>query len=339
MRVPPLRSPSFKLKKTGHVVFSPAGRYLAQVTTRVLVWDTVSRTVAAQYKVIKNESHLCFSPAGDVLAVKNTNGEIVFCAPASGTVISSTGGFPYRREGGRPVFSSNGQQLMDGDWNGVLRLISVEDSREIVAKDFGRGYMFGSIDSSVDSRTTVAALNAKSGTTGGSKLLLYLDGQSFDSPIEVRPNDPLLSVEGGWRWIDAMALHPTGKMLALGLSGRTPSEPNLMALVSLDGSLIGCVETPSRQHAIQGLAWSRLGAVCWTVHENTWRTGMTNSDRRALQQEVTHDSIYLYSGSDLRPLAQWAWDGARGVAFSPDGTALAIGSTGRAGAYYAEARA
>jgi Anaphase-promoting complex subunit 4 WD40 domain len=58
---------------------------------RVVVWDTANRSLIAQYNVIKNASHLCFSPNEKVLAVKNTNGEIVFCDPISGKILSATG--------------------------------------------------------------------------------------------------------------------------------------------------------------------------------------------------------------------------------------------------------
>jgi hypothetical protein len=269
------------------------------------------------------------------LAVKNTNGEIVFCDPISGKILSATGKFSNYREGRCPAFTSNGEYLIDGDWNGVLRLIAVAGAMEVEVHDFSSRYMFGPIKAHAASATFVAALNAKSSTRGGSKLLLYREGQPLDQPTQIHPSDPRLSLDGGWRHIDMMALHPSGKSVALGLASRTLDEPSLIALVALDGSSTKCIELASHWHYVHGLAWSQSGIVCFTVHENTWRQGMSSSEWRALRGQNVSQHVHLYSDSSLLPLAEWPWKGARGVAFSPDGSALAISSTDKAGAYYA----
>jgi WD40 repeat protein len=335
MSAPALRSPSFKLRKSSLVSFSASGRLLAQITMRVVIWDTANRSLIAQYNVIKHASHLCFSPNEKVLAVKNTNGEIVFCDPISGKILSATGKFAYYREGRRPAFTSNGEHLIDGDWNGVLRLIAVAGAKEVEVHDFSSGYMFGPIEAHTASATFVAALNAKSSTRGGSKLLLYREGQPLDRPTRIHPSDSRLSLDGGWRRIKMMALHPSGKSVALGLDSRTPDEPDLIALVALDGSSTKCIELESRSHNAYGLAWSQPGIVCFTVHENAWRQGMSSLEYRALKDQNIYEHVHLYSDTSLLPLAEWPWKGARGVAFSPDGSALAIASSGKAGAYYA----
>jgi hypothetical protein len=102
--------------------------------------------------------------------------------------------------------------------------------------------MFGPIEAHTASATFVAALNAKSSTRGGSKLLLYREGQLLNQPTQIFPSDPRLSIDCGWRYIDMMALHPSGKSVALGLDSRTPDEPSLVALVALDGSSTKCIE-------------------------------------------------------------------------------------------------
>ncbi|HEV2606917.1 MAG TPA: hypothetical protein VGT79_02935, partial [Xanthomonadaceae bacterium] len=60
MNAPPIKAPSFKLRKSSVVVFSASGRYLAQIGARVVVWDTCTRKLVSQFKVVSNESHVAF---------------------------------------------------------------------------------------------------------------------------------------------------------------------------------------------------------------------------------------------------------------------------------------
>lgn len=60
------KAPAFALQKAaqGVLVFSPSGGLLAQVTSKVVVWDVEQRAVVARFKAIPNEQHRVFAPDG-----------------------------------------------------------------------------------------------------------------------------------------------------------------------------------------------------------------------------------------------------------------------------------
>ena len=327
--------PSLRLRKSPLVVFSPSGKYLAQVTVRVIVWDLQAQRVASQFKQLSNESYLCFSPDDRVLAVKNTNGELAFCDPLSGALLSRTGRYGGYREGCRPAMSADGTHLIDGDWNGVLRLVDARSATDSESHHFGYGYMFVGIAAHRPTGRFVAALNAKHDTRGGSKLLLYGPGQPLRNPTYVVPTLECHTVEGGWRHIDKLAMHPSGLAVVLALSGRTAEEPNCIAVASIDGSREFSIPLPSRMHFVHGLAWSQGGIICAAIHENIYRQGMASSEWMALCKQNTYTHVHFYEDTSLAQVAVWPWRDAWEVEFEPSGLGLAIGASGGSAAYFA----
>ncbi len=318
---PPPRAPSFKLKKSRFTCVSRSGARVAQITSRIVIWDVVSRNPLLQFKTLKNPSGLAWSQDERVMAVKNTNGELVFYDAQCGVALSATGPFRYYREGGRPAFTGDGL-LLDGDWSGVLRMMDPSSAAEIARKEFGFGYMFGQV--CANSTDAFAVLNAKHDTRGGSRLLHYGVGKSLARPNEIRPPDAHLAVQGGWRHIDAMALNPSGTCIALALSGRTPDEANAIVLLELGTGLFQAIELPSRRHHVKALAWSALGVLCATVHENTWRDGMTSAEFTADRARNVYQHLHFYSTATAARLSVWAWRGVDHLSFSDDGRCLVV---------------
>lgn len=330
--VPPQpRAPSFKLKKSRYTCVSRSGARVAQITSQIVIWDVASRNPMLQIKTLRNRSYLAWSPDERILAVKNTNGELVFHDAQSGVALSATGPFRYRREGGAPAFTADGL-LMDGDWNGVLRVTNPFSAAEISRKEFGFGYMFGQVCTS--STDAFAVLNAKHDQRGGSRLLHYELGKSLAHPNEIRPPDAHLAVQGGWRHIDAMALSPSGTCIALALSGRTPDEPNAIVLLELGTGSFRVVELPSRRHHVTALAWSALGVLCASVHENTWRDGMTSAEFTANRARNVYQHLHFYSTATAALLSLWAWRGVDHLSFSDDGRCLVVSNWDTPGVCY-----
>lgn len=255
------------------------------------------------------------------MAVKNTNGELVFHDAQSGVALSATGAFRDYRAGGRPAFTGD-ELLLDGDWSGVLRTMDPFSASEISRKEFGFGYMFGQVCAS--STDAFAVLNAKHDQRGGSRLLHYELGKSLAHPNEIRPPDAHLAVQGGWRHIDAMALSPSGTCIALALSGRTPDEPNAIVLLELSTGSFRVVELPSRRHHVKALAWSALGVLCASVREYPRWAGMTPAEYAADYERNVYEHLHFYSAATAAPLAVWAWRGVDHLSFSNDGGCLVV---------------
>jgi WD40 repeat protein len=333
---PRIAAPSFKLRKSTTVVFSRSGRYLAQICARVFIWDTIARKIVSQFKVISNEHYVAFSPDEQTLAVKNTNGELVFCDVLSGRVISETGKYTMNRQGSRPAFTADGRHLIDCNWTGVMRLVEVATAKDAAVRDFGSDYMFADVGITSTNRCVVA-LGAKDGTRGGGKLFLFDDPFDINEPVLIPPLAPHQATEGGWRrWIDGIALHPSGDKLALYFTWRTAEEPNSIELISLTSGQSQTILLDSRSHAVEGLAWSESGVVCASVHENLYKQGMAHAVWQKLKASGTHEHLHFYSDTTGDLLARWPWPDAWQVAFSPNGTGFAVGSRDIPGAYFAD---
>jgi hypothetical protein len=333
-----LPAPSFALKKAPYstaAVLSDDGKLLCQVTARVVVWDLERREVIAEHKLIKNEKSLALSPGGEVLAVKNTNGEIVFAETRTGRVISSTGPFRMNRDGGRPQFTRDGKALVDGDWNGTLRLIAVDDAREVDRREFGSGYMFDGIVAARGARRLFALQDAKDGTRNGTRIVSMGDDGDIHTTGEVAPVTREQAKGTGWTTVQQFAVDPQASRMALVLQGRSMSDPNTLEVVELGAGRSISTPIGSRMHFALGLTCSREGLVAVSVNENLPRKGMSMADHRSAHESIEHSHVHIYDAQHLDLLARWHWKGAWTVDYSPSGEALIVISTDEPGAYLA----
>jgi len=329
--------PALKLRKSSVLAISPSGKYLAQIAARIFVLDLNSKSPVSNFKCLPNESHICFSPDDQLLAVKNTRGQLAFCDVVTGSVIASTDPKSDRREGGRPAFLADGAHVIDGDWSGVLRRTNTTSGETAEAHQFGFGYMFGDAQADLKSGNCVVALNAKNNTRDGSRLLRISPGQPLGRPTEIKPLLPVEAVEGGWRHIDRIALQPGGDQVALALMGRSPEEPNSIAILRPDGGAHEIIQLPSRMHFVHGLAWSCFGALCAIVHEVIDTREMGFKEWRALDAASVRDRLTFYSDVTLTSFEQWPWRHASSIAFTPNGQGFAV--TGGESAFFVPAPA
>jgi hypothetical protein len=179
--------------------------------------------------------------------------------------------------------------------------------------------MFGDASWPVGSDFGAFALGAKHQTKGGDRLLLYSSGQSLSEPGELFPPDDLYSVDGGWRRIESIALHPRGGLLALSLVGRTPKEDGCIVIVGLDGTKVAHALLPTRMHSVRGMAWSPAGILCASVHENTYGTPKSEGVWSDEPQTQINDHVHIYRDSNLSLIDRWPWARASTLQFSADG--------------------
>ena len=97
------------------------GKIFACVGRRVNGFDVGNRQKILSARPFPHASHSDFSPDNKKLAVKYTSGRIVILDLATGDVMRD---FKNQKEGeGSEVFfSPDGQELVDGSWNGVISI-------------------------------------------------------------------------------------------------------------------------------------------------------------------------------------------------------------------------
>ncbi|MDX2270827.1 MAG: WD40 repeat domain-containing protein [Cyanobacteriota bacterium] len=328
--------PSFKLKKSITAVFSPTGGYLAQIGRRVFVWDVAQCTIVSDFKVISNEIYLAFSGDQKIIAVKNTSGKLAFVDVPSGKIIASSDKSKTYTEGGQPQFLIKESLLLDGDWDGVLRLVDPMSARDVGSFAFTGQYKVSAIATSLQRARYVVAVNNKYNQPGGSRLLLYEEPLRLDQPDTILPQDESQKNDGGWLRIETLAMHPSGGKVAVALSA-PPYGSTTVQLIDLDGNSSLTIVLPSYRHHVRSLSWSTSGIVAVSVHENLYRKGQTPEETRELMRNTPHSHVCFYSDSSGDLIVQWPWVDARTVAFSPNDDALVVTSREQPGMYMVKA--
>lgn len=119
------------------VRFSQDGKSLAGFARYVGIWDLVSRKKRLKCHPLSHPASICFSPDGSRLAVKNTAGQIVVINGEDGNTVSD-----FRNgkdgEGSNLVYSTCGEYLIDGTWNGRLFVRRADSGKVEFVQDFPR---------------------------------------------------------------------------------------------------------------------------------------------------------------------------------------------------------
>lgn len=327
-------SPSFRLRGSAAVTFSSSGRFIGEIGRRAFIWDVASRKIISQFKVISHEAHLAINREDSLVAVKSTSGAIVFVELPTGSMVSATGKYKTCTEGANPHFLADAPLLLDGDWDGVLRLFDVMSGRQVSSYRLDGHYMITRLASCEVARRFVVVADAKHNQPGGSRLLMLTEPLSLESPSEIKPRNAQQEFDGGWRHIQRVALHPGGERVAVALDGRTVDDPNTIELIDLTGQDSTTITLPSRNHYVRGIAWSASGLLCVSLYENLHRPGQS-LEEQIRNRSVEHCHMCFFGNETHEMVARWPWIYAADLAFAPGDAGLAISSQGESSAYIA----
>jgi WD40 repeat protein len=128
METPAIDTKKYSLKKLPAgfcVAFSSDGTKLACSGTRIHVLNPISLKRVSVFKPFANISAIDFSPSGEKIVAKNTSGRIAIIDSNSGEIVVSNS-LNSTREGCRPRFLFDGGQVVVGDWDGNLSILSTE---------------------------------------------------------------------------------------------------------------------------------------------------------------------------------------------------------------------
>lgn len=123
-----------KLGCSYSVQFSPDGTRLAVLGRDLILWDVAARAKLWRGKFIAHCSSMAFSPDGSLLAIKSTTGQVAVVDVQSGQL---TLNFQNKKdgEGCAPAWSPCGRYLVDGGWDGRLRVRDAQTGLAIFTQE------------------------------------------------------------------------------------------------------------------------------------------------------------------------------------------------------------
>jgi WD40 repeat protein len=244
----------------------------------------------------KHPASIDISPTGDRAVVNNTSGQLAILSTQDLAAIVL---FPkgLSSEGGGPMFSPCGTMIIDGSWDGSLRLIDCSTS-EVVHQEFSPGTMIKSL-------------------TGDSqrRLFAYVRQPKVPDPVSRLPfshlvirrwpwvGEPEVEVPIGDSYVAAISLSPEGSRLA-SLQMNAAAAYNLKVIDLRSGCALAdrSVDPGATNWSI---AWSPDGTKLGCVEKGQ----VSVFDAASLERVARHVDAY--------PCC---------IEFSPDGTCIAMGS-------------
>lgn len=151
-----------KIRSSYAVTFSPHGDLLATLARDVSVWNLTRRLKIVRAHPFSHPSYSVFSPNGACLAIKCTAGLIVVIDPLSGDTVVAFGNHEDG-EGSNLLYSSCGDYIIDGTWDGRLNVRRAASGLPEFVREF-RGTMVQAVHRSADGRRWVIAHACKATT-------------------------------------------------------------------------------------------------------------------------------------------------------------------------------
>ncbi len=146
-----MKPPRLKWPVAFHLSCSDDGQLLACLGRNVVVIDVAARQRASTSHPLSHPSCAAFSPDGKALAVKGTSGRIVVVDPRSGEVLLDHMN-QKEGEGSGVCFSPDGNELVDGSWDGVLTIRRASDCA-ILSREHFQGEMITRVTNDQSRRT------------------------------------------------------------------------------------------------------------------------------------------------------------------------------------------
>lgn len=282
-----------KLGKSYCVKFSPDGMQLAIISGCISLWNTSTAQCVFTIKSMKDPSDVVFSPDGCLLVIKNTRGRMIVVNTKDGSVINilEKGG----HEGCVPCFSTCGRFLVDGSWDGHLKVRDVSSGDLLWSKCF-KGEMISSICHLADSSQWIM-LHTKIATTDNeSPLPGYLSFWKNTLPqLEL-----IRTVNHNIAFIQEFNISPDNKNIAVTYG----APPDTLAVLDLDDGRILRQASTNPGGSGGGLVCSVQGIIAL----------------------VEQDSVGLYKADTLERIKNLNIPYASSVDWSSDGQFLAVGS-------------
>lgn len=122
-----MKSPRAKWPAAYGLSCSDDGQLIVCLGRDVVVIDIAARQRVWTGQRLPHPAHAAFSPDGKALAVKATSGRIVVIDPRSGEVLYDHAN-QKEGEGSGVRFSPDGDELVDGAWDGTLTIRRARDS-------------------------------------------------------------------------------------------------------------------------------------------------------------------------------------------------------------------
>lgn len=113
-------APGFRLATSFDVSFSPDHQFLASVGRNVALWSVADRRRLRSISLLRHPSYATFSPHADLLAIKNTFGELLISETATGDPIGRF--VPAQSDEGAEPYFLDEEAILDASWDGTIRV-------------------------------------------------------------------------------------------------------------------------------------------------------------------------------------------------------------------------
>ena len=325
-----LKAPSFSLKKSsqGILQFSNTGKYLAQMTSRILIWDIEKRKNINAIKAISNEQFVVFDCQDENIAIKNSNGELAFCNLESGEILSKTGKFCENRSGAQPAFTPDGKYLFDGDSRGRLQLWDVNTARAEYE------WMFPQTSFEGLHFSAARHLYLCHAREHDCHQLWMIDADRLDVVQEKLTSSDFGVKQEDWWSLRCLNLSKDGKKLALIAEPLKAVQQPVLYVLDLTERIVLYASAVREEApgAVYSMSWSYNDEYLALVFsESMYKKGMTHSEYEAIRKMRIWKFLDIHDVTRRECKMSMPLNGLSKIAFSPVSAAIAL--NGDASAY------
>jgi hypothetical protein len=290
-----MSSRSLKLPTGYAVAVSRSERLVAAVGRNVVVADLATGKRVFSAHPFAHPSHVAFSADESRLAVKNTGGAIAILCTQSGAT-SCLHKPAFHDEGAAPVFSADGEFLVDPSWAGVIT-VRRSDTLAPAASFAYDNEQVGAASAS-EARDKWLFVHSPRWSKPGNVGLPYLTLWNW----------PLTEVESkitpGFDTVYAAALAPTAPYLAVvGYERRI--ERQELRIIGLDGELISSAPVSGGGTGFS-TRWSRDSKLTGTIGRKSYRvfSAPELADIASIPEEYPSDLSFFADGRQV-VLGSW----------------------------------
>lgn len=318
-----ISKPSFRLKSAHTVVFSPCGKYLAQLQdyARITLWDIKERSVIAKHKLIKNEIYIGFSSDSLMMYCKNANGELVFFETLTGKLISETGSFTLNRSGGCAQFLSD-DSLIDGDSNGQIMIWDTKKSKIETYVEY-KNHMIRSVIGVSGMFYIALVLPKHDEKSSGCRLMKFNEAVNLEKFELIKPYENTYQSLENWKNICEFCLSNDFKEIILVLDKTDQKTPQVLVLQDLKSSYSNSFELDKPNEYTWSVS-NNDNYIIVVIHTNFYQQGMSSSEYQELNNNNETEHIHIFEKKGLKRVAKIHWPEVSRVAFHPNNQGVAI---------------